>query len=163
MQENIETKNIGNRKFIIELRFDSKVSMLDKKGQLAEQIENSKAFNTNHWEIGQGEVTIRDHEDKEKATNIVVVTFNRLSFISFKINSIEGFYSTFKKINEAVMGVLGELNIRRIGCRIIGTYMVRFSTILSHHFPQSFLLINIQRKISFLRWFMRMACTKSVH
>ena len=106
MQENIETKNIGNRKFIIELRFDSKVSMLDKKGQLAEQIENSKAFNTNHWEIGQGEVTIRDHEDKEKATNIVVVTFNRLSFISFKINSIEGFYSTFKKINEAVMGVL---------------------------------------------------------
>ena len=49
MQENIETKNIGTRKFIIELRFDSKVSMLDKKGQLAEQIENSKAFNTNHW------------------------------------------------------------------------------------------------------------------
>lgn len=31
MQENIETKNIGNRKFIIELRFDPKVSMLDKK------------------------------------------------------------------------------------------------------------------------------------
>lgn len=33
MQENIETKNIGNRKFIIELRFDPKVSMLDKKGK----------------------------------------------------------------------------------------------------------------------------------
>lgn len=32
MQENIDTKNIGNRKFIIELRFDPKVSMLDKKG-----------------------------------------------------------------------------------------------------------------------------------
>lgn len=31
MQENIDTKNIGNRKFIIELRFDPKVSMLDKK------------------------------------------------------------------------------------------------------------------------------------
>ena len=87
MQENIETKNIGNRKFIIELRFDPKVSMLDKKGLLAEQIENCKAFNINHWEIGQSEVSIRDHEDKEKATNIVAVTFNRLSFISFKINS----------------------------------------------------------------------------
>lgn len=45
MQENIETKNIGNRKFIIELRFDPKVSMLDKKRLLAEQIENCKAFN----------------------------------------------------------------------------------------------------------------------
>lgn len=87
MQENIETKNIGNRKFIIELRFDPKVSMLDKKGLLAEQIENCKAFNINHWEIGQSEVSIRDHEDKEKATNIVAVTFNRLSFISFKINT----------------------------------------------------------------------------
>lgn len=32
MQENIDTKNIGNRKFIIELRFDQKVSMLEKKG-----------------------------------------------------------------------------------------------------------------------------------
>lgn len=88
MQENIETKNIGNRKFIIELRFDPKVSMLDKKGLLAEQIENCKAFNINHWEIGQSEVSIRDHEDKEKATNIVAVTFNRLSFISFKINCV---------------------------------------------------------------------------
>ena len=88
MQENIETKNIGNRKFIIELRFDTKVSMLDKKGLLAEQIENCKAFNINHWEIGQSEVSIRDHEDKEKATNIVAVTFNRLSFISFKINCV---------------------------------------------------------------------------
>lgn len=31
MQENIDTKNIGNRKFIIELRFDPKVSMLEKR------------------------------------------------------------------------------------------------------------------------------------
>ena len=146
MQENIETKNIGNRKFIIELRFDPKVSMLDKKGLLAEQIENCKAFNINHWEIGQSEVSIRDHEDKEKATNIVAVTFNRLSFISFKINSIEGFYSTFKKIYEAVINVLGELNIRRIGCRIIGTYMVKskdYNSVLNNFkasFPAKFLI-----------------------
>ncbi|WP_418874760.1 hypothetical protein [Xylanibacter rarus] len=146
MQENIETKNIGNRKFIIELRFDPKVSMLDKKGLLAEQIGNCKAFNINHWEIGQGEVSIRDNEDKEKATNIVVVTYNRLSFISFKINSIEGFYSTFKKIYEEVILVLGELNIRRIGCRIIGTYMVKskdYNSVLNNFkssFPAKFLL-----------------------
>ena len=92
MQENIETKNIGNRKFIIELRFDPKVSMLDKKGLLAEQIENCKAFNINHWEIGQSEVSIRDHEDKEKATNIVArllheKTFNPILFEQFIVSS----------------------------------------------------------------------------
>lgn len=30
MQKNIETKNIENHKFIIELRFDPKAPMLDK-------------------------------------------------------------------------------------------------------------------------------------
>lgn len=34
MKENIESKNIGNRKFIIELRFEPKVVMLDKKEKL---------------------------------------------------------------------------------------------------------------------------------
>lgn len=31
MKENIESKNIGNRKFIIELRYEPKVTMLDSK------------------------------------------------------------------------------------------------------------------------------------
>ena len=44
------------------------------------------------------------------------------------------------------MGVLGELNIRRIGCRIIGTYMVRskdYNSILNNFkssFPAKFLI-----------------------
>lgn len=59
-----------------------KYQCLTKKGLLAEQIENCKAFNINHWEIEPSEVSIREHE--EKATNIVAVTFYRLSFISFK-------------------------------------------------------------------------------
>ena len=70
MQENIETKNIGNRKFIIELRFDPKVSMLDKKGLLAEQIENCKAFNINHWEIGQSEVSIITRTKKKQQISL---------------------------------------------------------------------------------------------
>lgn len=88
MKDNIDSKNIGNRKFIIELRFEPKVSMLDKKGAIVELIEKAKPFNIFHWEIGQGEVTIRDHENKEETSNTIIVTFNRFNFISNKINSI---------------------------------------------------------------------------
>lgn len=52
MKDNIDSKNIGNRKFIIELRFEPKVSMLDKKGAIVELIEKAKPFNIFHWEIG---------------------------------------------------------------------------------------------------------------
>ena len=140
MKDNIENKNIGNRKFIIELRYAPIVSMLDKRGQITEALEKSKCFNTFHWEINTAEVTVRDHAEKEKSKNIIFVTFNRFSFISYKIDSIEGFYSCFKKAYEAVASILGSMTIQRIGCRIIGTYKVKsldFATILLN-FKESF-------------------------
>lgn len=140
MKENIENKNIGNRKFIIELRYSPIVSMLDKRGQIVEAIEKSKCFNAFHWEINPGEVTIRDHAEKEKSKNTVFVTFNRFSFISYKIDSIEGFFSSFKKAYDAVSALLDSMTIQRIGCRIIGTYKVKsqdFTSILLH-FKESF-------------------------
>lgn len=144
MKDNIDSKKIGNRKFIIELRYNPVVAMLDKRGRIVEAIEKSKCFGKFHWEINTGEVTIRDHEDKDKSKNIVYVTFNRLSFISYKIDSIEGFYSGFKKAYDAIIEVLGELTIQRIGCRIIGTYKVSsddFPSVLNHFkdaFPSKF-------------------------
>lgn len=44
MKENIESKNIGNRKFIIELRYEPKVTMLDAKGALVEKIQETNVF-----------------------------------------------------------------------------------------------------------------------
>lgn len=146
MKDNIDSKNIGNRKFIIELRFEPKVSMLDKKGAIVELIEKAKPFNIFHWEIGQGEVTIRDHENKEETSNTIIVTFNRFNFISNKINSIEEFYSKFEKIYNAITTALGDLVIKRIGCRIIGTYKVKssdYNTILNkfkNSFPSKFFI-----------------------
>ena len=140
MNDNIENKHIGNRKFIIELRYAPIVSMLDKRGLIAEAVEKTKCFGTFHWEINTGEVTIRDHAEKEKAKNIVFVTFNRFSFISYKVDSIEGFYSKFKKAYEAIAGILGDMTIQRIGCRIIGSYKVKsqdFNSILTH-FKEAF-------------------------
>lgn len=101
MKENIDSKNIGNRKFIIELRFDHKVIMLDKKGSLVESIQNTKIFPINHWEIGQSEVIIRDNIEKDAAKNIILITLNRLNFISFQIDSIESFYNKFIKLYNA--------------------------------------------------------------
>lgn len=140
MKDNIENKNIGNRKFIIELRYAPIVSMLDKRGQITNAVENTNCFSTFHWEINPGEVTIRDHAEKEKSKNIIFVTFNRFSFISYKVDSIESFFNHFKKAYDAIASVLGNMIIQRIGCRIIGTYKVRskdFTSILTH-FKEAF-------------------------
>ena len=49
MKENIESKNIGNRKFIIELRYEPKVTMLDAKGALVEKIQETNVFPLGNW------------------------------------------------------------------------------------------------------------------
>ncbi len=63
MKDNIDNKNIGNRKVIIELRYDAIASMIDKKGTIVEAIEKAKAFNVTQWEIGN-EIVLRDNEEK---------------------------------------------------------------------------------------------------
>lgn len=146
MKENIESKNIGNRKFIIELRYEPKVTMLDVKGALVEKIQETNVFPCSHWEIGQSEVIIRDDKKKEDAHNVVLVTLNRISFISYKIHSVESFYANFTKVYEAVTKVLAPLTITRIGCRIIGTYKTTssdYKDVLKNFqdsFPAKFLL-----------------------
>ena len=127
MKDNIEAKHIGNRKIIIEIRFEPKVTMLDKKGELVEVLQHTEAFNVFHWEIDQAEVTLRDTVEKDEADNIVIVAFNRFSFISSKIDSVESYYAKFKKLYQAMLNVLGEITVKRIGCRIIGTYKVKSS------------------------------------
>ncbi len=102
MKENIEANNIGNRKFVIELRFEPKVTMLDHKGTLVEKIQMTNVFPLNHWEIGQSEVIIRDEKKREDAHNIIMVAINRISFISYKIDTVVSFYAKFIKINTSV-------------------------------------------------------------
>lgn len=146
MKENIESKYIGNRKFIIELRFQPQLTMLDAKGSLVKNILETKVFPEHHWEIGQSEVVIRDDKKKEDAHNVVFVSINRLSFISYKVNSVESFYANFVKLYDAIVKIIGQLSITRIGCRIIGTYKAsstEFKDVLNNFkksFPAQFLL-----------------------
>lgn len=146
MKDNIESKNIGNRKFIIELRFDHKVILADKKGAIIERIKGLNILNPFHWEIGMANLIIFDNTQKEKARNTIIVELDRFSFICSKIDSIEGFYSKFDKIYAAIVKELGALNIRRIGCRIQGTYHTKskeFNSVFTNiksEFPAQFYL-----------------------
>lgn len=152
MKDNIDTKKIGNRKIIIELRFNPIVSILDNKGHIVEAIEKSGCFNQSYWEINSADVTIRDHSDKDKARNIAYVTFNRFNFISYKVDSVDSFYSNFIKVYTELIGVIGTPIIKRIGCRIIGTYKVKsqnFDSILNNFkesFPKHFFIENYSAK-----------------
>lgn len=146
MKENIDTNSIYNRKFIIELRFEHKLEFLDKKGAIVEELQKTKIFAYNHWEIGQTDITIRDSKEKGEVTRVIGMTLNRLSYTSVKIDSVEHFYNSFQKIYDAVVKVLGDLSILRIGCRIIGTYKsksVSYDDVLASFkksFPSQFFL-----------------------
>lgn len=146
MKDNIDGKFIGNRKIIIEIRFEPKVTMLDKRGELVEKLQGTEAFNVFHWEIDQADVTLRDTIEKEEAANIVVASFNRFSLISSKIDTIDSYYAKFKKLYDAMLGVLGNITVKRIGCRIIGTYKVKSTdykdllTSFKESFPSNFYL-----------------------
>ena len=122
MKENIDSKSIGNRKFIIELRFKHKVTLSDKKGAIIENIKSCNFFNPMHWEIGVANATIWDANKKEDARNIIIIELNRLCWISTKIDTVSAFYNRFVKIHECVEKEIGGFDVQRIGCRIQGTY-----------------------------------------
>ena len=152
MKDNIDSKNIGNRKLVLELRFEPKVILLDKKGEIVERILSTKVIPSNHWEIGQSEIVIRDNRIKEEAQNIVSISLNRLSYICYNVGTVASFYANFEKIRDVVSSVLGDLTISRIGCRIIGTYFSNtkdFKSLLENFkncFPSQFLLENYPAK-----------------
>lgn len=125
MKDNLDSKVIGNRKLILELRFEPIVSVLDKRGGIVESIQKSQVFPSVNWEISQSEVLIRDSVDKKKANNFITVSFNRLSYISFKVDSVDSYFASFKKIYDAFLDIVGKLIVTRIGCRIIGSYKVK--------------------------------------
>lgn len=146
MKENIESKNIGNRKFIIELRFDSKGIILDKQGEIIDVIKNLKIFPKCHWEIGQGGVIIKDGANENSAKNAIRVTHNLISIMSYQIDTVASFYDKFEKVYKKLKEVFGDFDILRIGCRIMGTYYTastQYSMIvqnLKKSFPSNFFL-----------------------
>ncbi len=146
MKDNIESKIIGNRKIIIEIRFDHKPLVADKKGIIIEGIKSLNLFPIFHWEMGTANFSIFDNAKKEEASNLIRLGLDQFALISSNIGSIEGFYNNFTKIYAIIKKELEPLNIRRIGCRILGTYKTKskdFNSILNsikQGFPSMFYL-----------------------
>lgn len=126
--------------------------VLDHIGELAERMEDKNVFPSMSWEISNNVLTIRNNQEKENASDFFAVSYNKIHFISDKIDSLEAFYGKFKKMYDVVRLVIKDLNIYRIGCRIIGTYKTKetnYVKILSNFkslFPNSFLLTNYPMK-----------------
>lgn len=148
MKDNIETKVIGNRKIVLELRFDHKVMLSDKKGSIVEGIKQLGIFVPFYWEIGLANFSIFDNIKKNEARNFIIADLSKFSFISSKIDSVESFFNKFEKIRSVFVKELGELDVRRIGCRIQGSYYTKtnsFDKILENinkGFPSAFFLQN---------------------
>ena len=146
MKDNIESKHICNRKFIIELRYDHKPIVADKKGAIIEGIKDLKLFPTLHWEMGAANVLLYDDTNKDECRNSIRVDLDRFAYISSKIDTVDSFYNNFEKIYNVIVKTIGEFNIRRIGCRILGTYKCNstdFTSVMSNmrkDFPAKFYL-----------------------
>ena len=122
MEDNIEKKFIGNRRLILELRFDHKMILADKKGELIENLKESRVFNPYHWEMGAANFVVFNGTKKEDSSMTLNVELNRFSYICRKIDSVEGYYNNFKKLYDILIRTIGSLSVQRIGCRIQGTY-----------------------------------------
>lgn len=148
MTNNIDFKDVANRKIIIETRFDPILSMLDKRGLLVDKMIESNLIKNLHWEIGPSEVIFRDNQEKEEVQINISVRYNRINIQSYKIDSVESFYEKFFKLYDLIVNVIGEGKLKRIGCRIIGTYYTKssdFDSLLNNFlnlFPDKFKLSN---------------------
>jgi hypothetical protein len=140
MKNNIEKDLILNRKIVIEIRFKAQPKFLDLKGTLLDRIHNLNIIKNAEWSIGDSGFKISDNKDEILIRNLFTAELNRFSIVSYDVQSIEKFVSDFLKINDVIKEVLGELDILRIGCRILGTYRTKSNqfNIILKKFKESF-------------------------
>lgn len=133
MRNNIDSKDVLNRKIVIELRFNSDPTFLDMKGRLVSEIAALESYFT-EWKIGET-IELTDHKEPNEVRHIVRMSIDRLSFISSSITSIDDYFNKFEKIYKLINKYFTDLTILRIGCRIQGTYKTSssdFNTILEN-------------------------------
>lgn len=152
MKDNIKSSNILNRKIVVELRFEHQILFLDRKGALIEGLQKLNLFKTHHWEVGDGNLVVRDNKEQDLTRNEILIGLTRIGYISSQISSIDCFYRNVISIHKTVFEILGALNITRIGCRILGTYQVRSTTFdgvltsFKKIFPNSFFIEDFSAK-----------------
>jgi hypothetical protein len=140
LSSNIDNKYICNRKIVIEIRFVSNFSIIDKRGQLLDSLLKLDNFKNKYGSMNMSRILAGNGSDEDSCTTTFAVYHNRISYISSKIDSVESFYSLFDKAYQIVLGIIGNIDVLRIGCRTLGTYTVKendFNQIL-HKFIKAF-------------------------
>ena len=125
MKSNIDNKLVGNRKIVIELRFQPHFSIIDKRGEILDSLLKIEAFKNLYGNMNASRILVGNNADEDSCSTTFAVYHNRISYISSKIDSVESFFSLFDQSYKAVLNITGDLNIVRIGCRTLGTYYVK--------------------------------------
>lgn len=123
MQDNIDSRDVLNRKIIIELRFRAEPTFLDNKGTLISKI-SAMEKNLTEWSIGEN-ISLTDHKDPNEVRSTVNVGIDRLALICTSISSINDYFNRFEKLYKLINETFEDLTILRIGCRIQGTYKTK--------------------------------------
>lgn len=109
-------------KFILELRYKPKLSMIDKKGEIIESLHEEIKDRYPHWRFTQSDIIFCD--DLEKPMDEFQIGMKRTSIIQEGISTFEDFKNNVNKLLTKAYEVLSLDKIERIGCRIIGTYQL---------------------------------------
>lgn len=146
MQDNLSTNSIGNRRITMDLRYRPTMAIVDKRGQIIDAFKKAQVFVVNSWGLGNDHIMLRDGEDDSSSKNKVAIGYNRCQFMSYSINSIDEFYARIEKVLKVLKDNIGDLSMRRVACRITGTYKTSQSEFVSlvnsfkEAFPKQFML-----------------------
>ncbi|MBC7748053.1 MAG: hypothetical protein H7Z76_05655 [Methylotenera sp.] len=152
MENTIPAVSICNRKIIIEIRYSAIPIIIDKRGELLNKLNHKSIIPNSHWELGTGEVKMFDSVNQEDARIVLFADLKKLTIISTKISSNDSFFQLIDKAYKTLKEVVGDVDILRVGCRIIGTYKAKskeYITILQGFkdmFPSQILLEDFQVK-----------------
>lgn len=122
-QENISSSAILNRKLIVELRFAPVAEFFDKKGVILEEM--APLIPNSFWSLGDMAIRLSDAQTEDKSRSSIVVEVNRFAFVSSKIDTLQRYVDDVTKMYSILTKTYSKIRIKRIGCRIQGSYKTR--------------------------------------
>lgn len=125
MENTIPLKDIHNRKIVIEIRYKTNPLIVDKKGEILSSFIENNLILSSHWNIGNADFNFRDKKDENEARTVIFCDANRIAIVSSDVSSNDRFFSTIEKAFKYLKIIIPNINVERIGCRIIGTYKTK--------------------------------------
>lgn len=151
MKNTINSSSILNRKLILEVRYEPNPQIVDKRGKILDEIMRANIIPNGQWELGDGMVSIADSLEQNLVTKKCFIDTNRITLMSQCNETNESFFNNFTTLFNIAKDNL-TIDIKRIGCRIQGTYScksTKYENILNGFidlFPSQFILEEFPSK-----------------